>query len=159
MIRIRDAVPADAAAMCAVINPLIEAGGTTAHRDPFDTERMISHYLSPPGKISCVVAVADGRIAGFQSVQRVDPSWTGFENCPPGWGAIASFVETGANGRGIGKRMFAATREAAVKAGLEAIDATIRRENTGGIAYYASIGFIEYRSDSERISKRYDVSR
>ena len=32
MIRIRAAVPGDAEAMCAVINPLIEAGGTTAHR-------------------------------------------------------------------------------------------------------------------------------
>ena len=44
----RPAQKRDAAAMCDVINPIIAAGGTTAHRNRFDLERMIAHYIEPP---------------------------------------------------------------------------------------------------------------
>ena len=159
MIRIRAALPGDASAMCAVINPLIEAGGTIAHRQPFDPDRMAAHYVLSPRKVSCVVAVADGRIAGFQSLARPDPSWAGPNVIPQSWGVIASFVASGGHGRGIGRRMFAVTREAAESAGLVAIDATILRHNTGGLAFYGSLGFEEYCSDEERISKQFVISR
>lgn len=34
------------------------------------------------------------------------------------------------------------------------IDATIRRENAGGLAYYAALGFEDYRDGPETLSKR-----
>ncbi len=34
------------------------------------------------------------------------------------------------------------------------IDATIRRENAGGLAYYSRQGFVDYWSDDTVIAKR-----
>ena len=40
----------------------------------------------------------------------------------------------------------------------ELIDATIRKENGGGQAFYAGIGFVDYRIGAESISKRFAPS-
>lgn len=148
---IRPATPADAAAMCAVINPLIEAGGTTAHQTPFTIDRMTSHYIQPPKGISCTVAVRDGRIVGFQVTYWADP--TAPDRLPADWAVIASFVSPEAQGSGVGKALFAKTLKAARQAGVVAIDARIRRYNTGGLAFYSSLGFRDERSDAESIAK------
>ena len=151
--------------MCAVLNPLIAAGGSTAHRRPFDAERMLHHYLAPPMLVSCVVAEVEGRVRGFQSLVRAgDPD----DPLPDGWAVIASFVAPGMEGRGIGGRMFAATRAAARAAGIVAIDATIRADNAAGLAYYTAMGFEDWDrlhavplSDGtpvDRIRKRFDLT-
>ena len=151
--------------MCAVLNPLIAAGGSTAHRRPFDAERMLHHYLAPPMLVSCVVAEVEGRVRGFQSLVRAgDPD----DPLPDGWTVIASFVAPGMEGRGIGGRMFAATRAAARAAGIVAIDATIRADNAAGLAYYTAMGFEDWDrlhavplSDGtsvDRIRKRFDLT-
>ncbi|MGX9856559.1 N-acetyltransferase family protein [Limimaricola variabilis] len=151
--------------MCAVLNPLIAAGGSTAHRRPFDAERMLHHYLAPPMLVSCIVAEVEGRVRGFQSLVRAgDPD----DPLPDGWTVIASFVAPGMEGRGIGGRMFAATRAAARAAGIVAIDATIRADNAAGLAYYTAMGFEDWDrlhavplSDGtpvDRIRKRFDLT-
>ena len=60
-------------------------------------------------------------------------------------------------GRGIGGALFAETCKAARAAGAVAIDATIRRENTGGLRFYDKMGFVDYRPEAERIGKRFDL--
>ena len=151
---LRPATPADAEALCAVLNPIIEAGGTTAHRRLFDADRMVRHYISPPLLVSCTLAEVDGDVLGFQALEWADPEWEGEDFLPEGWAVIATFVRTGLTQGGIGTRLFEVTRAAARAAGVVAIDATIRRENTGGLAYYSRMGFEDWRSDDERISKR-----
>ena len=47
-INIRAAIPADADALAALLNQIIDAGGTTAHLNPFDAPRMLNHYIAPP---------------------------------------------------------------------------------------------------------------
>lgn len=155
---IRPARREDAAAMVEMLNAIIARGGTTAHKRPFDEARMREHYLCGDGVISCMVAVENGTILGFQSLCRPDPDYPGEDALGPGWGLIASFVALGQQGRGIGHLLFAATREAARSAGIEQIDATIRRENTGGQAFYASLGFVPDRETAETVSKRFDLS-
>ncbi len=151
-IALRPARSGDADALCAVINPIIEAGGTTAHRNPFDRARMTAHYIAPDDGISCILAEEGGVVLGFQSLVR----GTAYD-LPEDWAVIATFVRPGAAQRGIGSRLFAATLEAARSAGIATIDATIRRENTGGLTYYGRLGFTDYRATAETISKRYDL--
>ncbi|MEO3998212.1 GNAT family N-acetyltransferase [Mesorhizobium sp. CAU 1732] len=150
-IRAREASPEDAAAMCAVINPLIAKGGSTAHRNPFDTARMISHYIAPPTGIACVVAVDGETVVGFQSV-----SWSGEPAL--GEAAVGSFVAMEQHGRGIGRIMFRETLDRAKAAGVRTIDATIRKENVSGRAFYRKLGFVPYKEGDETVSKLFTVA-
>lgn len=152
-IRIRPATRADAPAMTDLLNAIIARGGTTAHRTPFSAERMTRDYIEQERKVSCVVAERGGRILGFQALEWADPDWTGPNPLPADWAFIATFVAIDAQGHGIGTRLFAATRAAARQAGVKAIDATIRRENAGGLAYYGRMGFADYWSDETVIAK------
>jgi L-amino acid N-acyltransferase YncA len=155
---VRPALAGDAQAMCDVINPIIAAGGTTAHRHPFDAERMRAHYIAPPRAISCLVALEAGAVLGFQALEWSDPDWPGEAPLPADWAVVASFVARGAQGRGVGKALFAATLAAARKAGVTAIDATIRPENAGGLAYYAAMGFRDYATRGGSVARRFDVT-
>ncbi|MCZ8315640.1 GNAT family N-acetyltransferase [Phreatobacter sp.] len=152
-IRIRQAVIDDAAAMADLLNAIIAKGGTTAHRTPFDIDRMIAEYVAPPRLIACHVAERDGAILGFQSLEWSDPDWAGANPRPADWALVATFVAIEGQGSGIGRRLFEATRQAARAAGVVMIDATIRRENAGGLAYYSRQGFVDYWSDDTVIAK------
>lgn len=153
--------------MSALINPIIAEGATTAHRRPFDAARMRAHYIAPPRLIACVTAWDGEALLGFQSTEFADPDWEGPHMVPEDWGCIGSFVNPDAQGRGVGRALFAATLKAAQVAGAVAIDATIRADNVPGLAYYSRIGFVDYAitrdvplSDGtrvDRISKRYDI--
>lgn len=140
-VEIRVATPSDATALTEVINPIIRAGGTTAHQTPFEPERMRRHYVAPPRLVCCHLAELDGRPVGFQSLVWPDDEGDPF---PDGWAIIATFVDGAAAGRGVGRSLFKATRTAARAAGVKTIDATIRSDNAGGLAYYTSLGFRDY---------------
>ena len=68
---------------------------------------------------------------------------------------------------GVGSALFRATRERALALGLTAINATIRADNAGGLAFYSRQGFRDHSvakavplSDGtpvDRISKRYSL--
>lgn len=139
--RIRDAVASDAVQMATLINPIIAAGGTTAHQTPFDAERMLHHYIQRDGQISCQVAITNGRLSGFQALLAPNPET---DPMPDGWATIASFVALDKSGLGIGQKLFSATRNAARDAGIHTIDATIRADNEAGLSYYGGLGFVDY---------------
>ncbi len=153
---LRQATPEDAPALCDIINPIIEAGGTTAHRRLFAPSRMIAHYIAPERAISTILAERDGIPLGFQALEWSDPFWTGDDPLPGDWAVIASFVRPGLTQSGIGTALFACTVAQARAAGVTAIDATIQRENLGGQRYYERMGFRTWRSTDETVSKRYD---
>jgi L-amino acid N-acyltransferase YncA len=138
---IRAATPADAAAMAALLNEIIAAGGTTAYENPFDATAMDDQYISGTTVICCSVAERDGRLVGFQGLFWPDDADDPF---PPGWAIIATFVRRGERGGGIGAALFARTRTEARKAGVTTIDATIRADNAGGLAFYTHMGFRDY---------------
>lgn len=166
---IRPARPDDAQEMCDLLNPIIAEGSTTAHRTVFDPARMIDHYIAPPRLLCCTLAWDGDRLTGFQTLERPDPDWKDWGAVPADWGLIASFVAEGAQGRGIGQRLFTATHAVAENAGVMAIDATIRADNRAGLAYYSRLGFVDYDrvtgvplSDGtpvDRVRKRFDIAR
>lgn len=166
-VSIRDATPDDAEAFVGILNPIIEDGTTTAHRTLFDADRMIAHYIEPPRLIACKAAVMRSTVVGFQTTEWADPEWPGPGALPHDWAIVASFVQRGLQARGVGGSLFAATRAAVRAAGAVAIDATIRADNTPGLAYYSRMGFTDYDrltgvalSDGtpvDLIRKRYDI--
>ncbi len=140
MITVRPARPDDARQMAALINTIIETGGTTAHQTLFDDNRMLNHYLAPAALVSCMVAHQGDELLGFQSLKWPEPDAN-----PPGrvWAYIASFVKEDQQGKGVGFRLLSATKAAAHSTGVDAIDATIRADNAGGLAFYEKMGFRE----------------
>lgn len=158
-IEVRPARAADVPALCGFINEIIRIGGTTAHETPFTDERFASQFLAGPGFVSCFVAEdGAGRPCAFQALER----WDGL---PDGWVDIGTFARPQQKVPGAGSALFAATRAHARDAGFAAINATIRADNVGGLAYYSKMGSIDYKIDEavplkdgrrvDRISKRY----
>lgn len=140
-LRIRPATHHDAAAMAELINAIIAVGGTTAYEEPFDAASMDAAYVSLPELVSCFVADTQGDIVGFQGLMRsFDPG----DPLPDGWATIGTFARVGQTQAGIGSEMFARTLLAARGAGINVIDATIRADNTGGLAFYTRLGFVDY---------------
>lgn len=163
-LRIRPAHRDDAKPLTDVVNPIIEAGGTTAHQARFDEARMLRLYVAPPRLVSCMVAELDGAPVGFQTLVWPDDEGDPF---PEGWAIIATFVKPQTMGRGVARALFEATRKAAQEAGVTVIDATIRADNAAGLGYYRSMGFRDYDLLSavplrdgmpvDRIRKRFDL--
>lgn len=165
VLKVRPAQRADAAAMAELINAIIAIGGTTAYEDPFDADAMDAAYISLPQLVSCFVAEAEGAIIGFQGLMRsFDPD----DPLPDSWATIGTFARVGLTQRGVGGALFAATLKAAHEAGISVIDATIRADNTGGLAFYSRQGFVDYDklkdvplkngTPVDRIRKRLDLA-
>jgi L-amino acid N-acyltransferase YncA len=158
MITVRPATPQDADQMAALLNAIIETGGTTAFQSERTAQDIIAMTTRDAKQSFCHVAIEDGnKVVGFQ---YVNPS----DHLSATTGDIASFVAEGQQGKGIGGALISATREKALAVGFTEINATIRADNVPGLAYYSRIGFLDYDiakdvplSDGtlvDRISKR-----
>lgn len=146
-ILVRDIHTGDAASLCALLNEIVELGGTTAQREVLTIEDFKNAYLSHEQLISCVVAEADnGELLGFQALKHRS-------DIPADWGDIATFARVGGTQKGIGSALFSGTLERARDDQLSTINATIRSYNTGGLRFYSKMGFVEYmREDAEPLS-------
>lgn len=157
--RIRPAIPSDAAAMAGLLNRIIAIGGTTAHETPFSAAQVDQHYIGGAGVVCCHLAEDAAGLIGFQAVERYPGR--------AGWGDIGSFVDPGRQRSGAGAALFAATEAACRAAGLTVINATIRADNAPGLGYYARRGFVDYAQEPDyalksgrvvgRISRRFDL--
>ena len=159
-IAVRRAERRDAPELADLLNVIIARGGTTALQDPYRAEDLARAYLVGPDVICCFVAVdpETETLLGFQTLGP-DPA------LPDGWGDIGTFARVGGTQRGVGSALFAATREEACRQGLKGINATIRADNAGGLAFYGSMGFQDHAvardvplkdgTPVDRISKRY----
>lgn len=147
--KIRVATPDDAAAMSRVLVAIV---AVTGRQRPTDPDFTLAQYIGNPSGIRCSVAVdANGGVLGFQSLTRaVSGNPYGVEE---GWGIIGTHIDPRAHRQGIGRALFAASRDAAVRAGLPGIVASIGRENEMGLRYYEAVGFRTQREDDTRIHK------
>ena len=149
---IRQARDADAAAMNAVLEPILRRWGSDR---PRGAAHVRAHYIAHPDRVACAVACAGGRLVGFQSLKRAGPGNP--YDLPEGWGIIGTYVAAAAAGQGCGRALFAVTRAAAEAAGLLRIDATIAAGNAEGLAYYAALGFRPWRRHGSALGKVYEV--
>lgn len=135
---VRPVAAGDAPALAELLNAVIAAGGTTALEEPFTPERLAETYLTGPNVICCFVAEdEDGALLGFQTLGR-------YPGLPDDVGDIGTFARIGGTQRGIGSALFAKTRARATELGLSAINATIRSDNAGGLAFYGKQGFVDH---------------
>ncbi|MBB4191999.1 L-amino acid N-acyltransferase YncA [Rhizobium aethiopicum] len=134
---IRKAVSADAEELCSLLNEIILAGGTTALETPLTAAEFADWFIDGEFPLVCHVAEHDRSPAGFQSLSLYgDP--------PIGHADIATFARVNPKIPGVGRALFPATLAAAGELGLEFINATIRADNVGGLAYYTKMGFEPY---------------
>ena len=135
---IRPAHADDTEGMRTLLNEIIRVGGTTAITNELSPDEMREWFISGENVVSCFVAVDFyGFVVGFQSLSKYD-------TLPADWVDIATFASRSRHKSGVGSALFARTREAASRLGFAAINATIRVENVGGLAYYSRMGFETY---------------
>ena len=161
MIRIAKANALHVTAMTEILNDIIAAGGTTALASPVSNDELTDWMSRAPGRSAWHVAEDDtGQVLGFQWIEPAD-------YLPEDAAEIATFARPGHSGLGIGSALFNATREAAKSLGYTWINANIRTDNTGGLAYYQSRGFEDYGRKTgvrmsnglvvDKVLKRYDL--
>lgn len=162
MITVRPAHPLDAREMAEILNAIIAIGGTTAMTGQIDAAYFVKRMQTAPEASAWHVAETEaGEILGFQWIAP------GGDYLPPEAAEIATFAKPGRQGLGIGSKLFEATKAAAKRLGYGWINANIRADNAGGLAYYQSRGFEDYgRIDRyrmadgqivDKILKRYDL--
>ncbi len=161
MIHVRRAGSLDAGAMADLLNAIIARGGTTAHTQLVTRSTIIRWMARHGDQAAWHLAENDrGDLIGFQFIEP-------HSDLPPDACDVATFVRLGQTGLGIGSSLFDATRSAARALGYKWINATIRADNTGGLAYYQSRGFEDYARHpdiqlgdgtvTDKISKRFNL--
>ncbi|WP_412551313.1 N-acetyltransferase family protein [Shimia sp. MIT910701] len=144
-----------------LLNEIIAIGGTTAITKPMSRTDLEGWLMANQDCSTWHVAMTDdGTLQGFQ--------WIGpWGDLPPEACGIGTFVKAGRTGLGIGSKLFEASVTAARAMGYTWMDAEIRADNEGGLAYYQSRGFENYKRNNgvvledgtevSKIHKRYDL--
>lgn len=144
-----------------LLNEIIAIGGTTAMTKPMSRDDLEGWLMADQDCSTWHVALTeDGDLLGFQ--------WIGpWGDLPPEACGIGTFVKAGRTGLGIGSKLFDASVNAARALGYTWMDAEIRADNEGGLAYYQSRGFENYKrkdgvvldngTEVSKIHKRYDL--
>lgn len=150
---VRPAMPDDAQGMSIILSEIILSWNSMRTSDP---DYVRNFYIEAPDKIQCTVAVDEtDTILGFQSLKLAIEG--NIYDVAAGWGVIGTYVKSGIGRRGIGSALFAATKQAALLAGLENIDATIGDTNSLGLGYYDAMGFQTYQVKQGAICKCYQM--
>lgn len=139
MIHVRPAIPLDAPSMARLLNPIIADGSTTALTSKVTGDTLVDWMADKYDRAAWHVAVDDAEeVMGFQWIAQGD------DYLPAEAAEIATFVQIGQTGLGIGSKLFEATKRAAKDLGYTWINANIRADNEGGLIYYQSRGFQDY---------------
>ncbi|WP_299936448.1 GNAT family N-acetyltransferase [uncultured Pelagimonas sp.] len=161
MITVRRAGPLDARPMANLLNEIIAEGGTTALTTPVSPQDLRDWMQSDTNVSAWHIAEDEaGDVLGFQLIKPE-------AYLPDEAVDIATFAKVGRVKMGIGSKLFEKTKEAARQLGYRWINANIRADNSGGLAYYQSRGFEDYAMkrgvilDSgeavDKVLKRYDL--
>jgi L-amino acid N-acyltransferase YncA len=137
---IRDATPADAEAIVAILNPIIEARIYTVFDAPFsvETERDYITRFPARGIWKVAVSAVDRRLVGFQVMEPFGPYTRAFDHV----GTLGTYVDLERRRRGIAGRLFAATFDAAVRKGYEKAFTFVRADNPAALQTYLGQGFV-----------------
>lgn len=154
---IRKAGPLDTRPMAELLNQIIEIGGTTAYTEPVTSEDLAQKMARyPQGAAWHIAEDEQGNLLGFQWI--APNPWL-----PPEAVDIATFVRVGQTGLGVGSALFDRSKASAQGFGYSWINASIRADNTGGLAYYQSRGFEDWSSTPgqgqgfAKVHKRFDL--
>jgi L-amino acid N-acyltransferase YncA len=136
---IREAMPADAEAIAAILNPIIEAGVYTVIDGPVtvDQERGFIINSSPRGIFHVAVDTADASVVGFQVAQPIAAYTHAFDHvCDMG-----TYVDLSRRRLGIASAMFRASFAALAAKGCEKLFTFVRADNPVSLQTYRHHGF------------------
>ena len=133
---VRPARRADAAAICAIVNPIIRDTTIT-----FTTEERV------PGEVADEI---DARLPAFLVAETgegvIGYATFGAFRKGPGYAATREHsvhLAPGARGQGAGRALMAALEAVAVAQGVHVLVAGISGSNPGAVAFHARLGFAE----------------
>jgi len=137
-VTIREATTDDAAAITALLNPIISAGCYTIMTEPITLDRQVEwmQNTSARGVIHVAVDCAT-QIVGIQSIEPVSSN-----DALQHVGDISTFVAFDCMRQGIGQRLSGATISVAHAKGFRKVLAMIRADNPDAVAFYQQQGFI-----------------
>jgi L-amino acid N-acyltransferase YncA len=136
-LEVRDATPADAEAIVAILNPIIEARVFTAFDTPFSVEAERAYLERFPARGVWKVAAGGGRVLGFQVLEPFATYTRAFDHV----GTLGTYVDLTRRRQGVARRLFAATLAAARAKGYEKIFTFVREDNAAALATYLAHGF------------------
>jgi L-amino acid N-acyltransferase YncA len=136
-LRIRDVAPTDAAAICAVINPIIDARAYTVFDEPFTVDGERRYIDQFPARGVWKVAEAGERIVGFQVLEPIATYTRALDHV----GTLGTYVALAARRRGIARALFAATLDTARTKGYEKLFTFVRADNPAALGAYRAHGF------------------
>src|SRR5262245_50302143 len=137
---IRDATPADADAIVAILNPIVAARVYTVFDAPFTVEGERDYLEKFPARGVWKVAERDSdrRVVGFQLMEPYGPYTRAFDHV----GTLGTYVDLELRRHGIARRLFGATFGAAVRKGYEKAFTLVRADNTAALQTYLGQGFV-----------------
>ena len=135
---IRPIAIADAAAVIAMLNPIILDGRYTSLVCPLSVMDEVEFIRSLPPNSICHVAV-ESKTKVVVGIQDVLPQVVDFAATDVG--EISTFVSLDFHRCGIGQRLSLKTFSAAKELGYKKLLATIRSDNSRAIEFYQSLGF------------------
>ena len=137
-LNIRHASTDDVESLCILLNQIINIGGSTAREIPLTQQEFSRCFLNGSAVICCLVAYdTQNKLWGFQALLR-------HEKLDSDCADISTFAQQNPVKRGVGTALFAATSKYALDMGFQSINATIRKDNQSGLAYYTKMGFEDH---------------
>jgi len=136
---VREARVEDAAAIVAILNPIIAAGQYTAFDTPFtvDAEQAYLRGFPARGVFHVAVNPVDQRVRGFQSMEPFATYTHAFDHV----GTLGTYVDQASRRQGVASALFAATFAAARRKDYEKLFTFVRGDNPGALATYVKHGF------------------
>jgi RimJ/RimL family protein N-acetyltransferase len=138
--RIRRATAGDGDAIAAVLERVV-AERTYSAIDrawPPDEQRRYLESLSPRETFHVAIDPS-GTIVGYQSLDKYSTFLASMAHV----GQLGTFLLPEWRGRGIGRSLFAATRQFALDAGYQKLVIQVRGSNVSAQGYYKRLGFVE----------------
>ena len=139
-VNIRRATPLDAAGIVAVLEA-IAAERVHSAIDKAWTVEQETRYLESlsPRETFHVATAPDAGIVGFQSLDL----WSAILPAMRHVGQVGTFLLPAWRGRGIGRRLWAATLPFAQAAGYRKLVIQVRASNAAAQGFYRGLGFVE----------------
>ncbi|RPE72040.1 phosphinothricin acetyltransferase [Pacificibacter maritimus] len=137
---LRTATPADAAAIKAIMKPVIEqttASFSSEQRSVDDWASLIEARLAS-GR-AFYVAEVDGVVAGYASYEQFRPGNNGYRHTME----HSVYLSDAAQGRGFGRILLITIEEHAREAGHKSMIGVIDADNTASIAFHEALGYKE----------------